>query len=78
MSAVGVMDTFFGFRPVPGMEPVFPLSRPRRLELSRTNCGFSLYNATDSNMSASRGAVNRCVPWLLRQTRLLEADRFDP
>ncbi|KAJ8961293.1 hypothetical protein NQ318_008978 [Aromia moschata] len=40
--------------------------KPRRLELRRPNSGFSLYNATGSNMSASRGAVNSSVPWLLR------------
>ncbi|KAJ8954314.1 hypothetical protein NQ318_005901 [Aromia moschata] len=36
-------------------------SEPRRLELRRPNCGFSLYNATGSNMFASRGAVNSYV-----------------
>ncbi|KAJ8947648.1 hypothetical protein NQ318_009532 [Aromia moschata] len=30
---------------------------PRRLEPRRQNCGFSLYNATGSNMSASIGAM---------------------
>ncbi|KAJ8934684.1 hypothetical protein NQ318_015153 [Aromia moschata] len=39
---------------------------PRSLELRRPNCGFLLYNATGSNMSASRGAVNSCVPRLPR------------
>ncbi|KAJ8940602.1 hypothetical protein NQ318_004798, partial [Aromia moschata] len=32
------------------------ISFPRGLELRRQSCGFSLYNATGSNMSASRGA----------------------
>ncbi|KAJ8941607.1 hypothetical protein NQ318_012953 [Aromia moschata] len=33
--------------------------KARRLELRRQSCGFSLYNTTGSNMSASRGAMKQ-------------------
>ncbi|KAJ8959024.1 hypothetical protein NQ318_022278 [Aromia moschata] len=39
---------------------IFSVAVARRLELRRQSCGFSLYNATGSNMSASRGAVSSC------------------